>query len=159
MQASLARRNIFLIHIAFIMMPLYVLAQSGRTATGDYEVGKLIRPISGISWMGQAYYHHDVLVRNGSSHTRRGFFATSFVGAIAGADTYLNTPWYVPFREDVGWVSGYIADQGEWGSEAMTRVDEARYQTVKTRILSCTSNKYHLIKFSCQEWASQKLAP
>lgn len=149
--------------LALVLCAIFLISAPGlcqtRNPTGDYEVGRLSRPLPGISWMGVPFHHKDVMVRHNSSRTRRGLFATSFLAAIAGAALYDNYPWYLPGREHVGWCPGYIACEGAWGSESMQQVDQARYNTVKNRIEICTSNKYHLILYTCQEWASEKLAP
>jgi hypothetical protein len=157
MHLSFSKR---LVALGFLfLIPASVFSQTGGTPSGDYEVGRLNRPLPGLSWMGAPFHHHDVLVRHGSAYTRRGLFATSFIAAIAGATLYDDYPWYLPGREHVGWCDGYIADTGDWGSESMQQVNQARYNTVKTRIETCTSNKYHLILYTCQEWAAEKLAP
>ena len=79
--------------IALFLIPASAISQSGSNASGDYEVGELTRPMSGFSWSGgNTFQHHDVLVRHHSSHTRRGFFATSMIAAAQGADLWYDYP-------------------------------------------------------------------
>jgi hypothetical protein len=146
-----------LVLCALFLIPVPVLCQTGSNPSGDYEVGRLIRPLPIFGFLG--IDHHDVLVRHRPDERRRGFFPNSGMAAVGGYwewATYTNDP---ANRRFIGWVSGYVDDLDPRGAESMTTVDQARYNTVRTRISNCTSNRYHLNYFHCQDWATLHLGP
>jgi hypothetical protein len=133
-----------------------VLSQTGGTPAGDYEVGLLIRNIAAGA------EHHDVLVRHKSDKTRRGFFAVNNAAAVAAEVNY--SVCRARFGSEslckpLAWVDGVIDDRDPLGREQMQRVDQTRYEKVRNRILSCTSNRYSLRFYHCQYWAAEKLQP
>ena len=129
--------------------------QTGRNPTGDYEEGRISRPMI-FSSVHQGR-HDDVLLRSRDGRTRRGFFATSNLAAWLGMIRWQNYDGPADMRRYIGWVSGYIDDKDPLGSGSMQRVDEQRYNTVRTRITTSTANDYHLALYNCQHWAFDML--
>ena len=83
-----------------------------------YEVGRLSRPVQYLDFLGEMFYHHDVLIRRYDGNIeaiRRGFFATNFAGAITAAIAWISNPLLFD-----GYVNGYVSDEGDWGEESMT---------------------------------------
>ena len=156
MHMHLSTGKLVLVLCATILIPAPVLCQTGSNPSGDYEVGLLIRNIAA----GQE--HHDVLVRHEPDKTRRGFFAVNNAAAVAAEVNY--SVCRARFGSEslckpLAWVDGVIDDRDPLGREQMQRVDQTRYEKVRNRILSCTSNRYSLRFYHCQYWAAEKLQP
>ena len=146
--------------IAFVRDLIWA-EQNGYTATG-----RCIRPVDLVDlpantpgWVRNAIpEHHDVRTHKAPASgaretTTRGFFAVDIGEAVRAALAE-------PFRRDAnGFVPGVVRDSA--ATAGPCHLDEVlpnKHNRVRDAITSATHDRYHLLRYNCQHWATEMLA-
>lgn len=98
--------------------------------------------------------HHDVQVRNdgtGSSVTR-GFFAVDMAQAVRAYWRSLTTQGHDGFAPGTVLNSAHTAGPCQLSPQVAWE-----YYLVRTKVITSSDNRYHLLNYNCQHWADEQL--